>query len=94
MLARLGLDDLGLKKASTLLEITENSKNGMAFFLQSFILKSVNIERDVLPIVSQCLDGMAQNAENINETEVNFIKTSKLYSRLIFSPIFAKLKAI
>ena len=78
LLARFGLDDLGLKKASTLLEITNNSKNGM-FLLQSFILKSVNIERDVLPIVSQCLDGMAQNAENINETEVNFIKTSKLY---------------
>ena len=54
-------------------------------FLQSFILKSVNIERDVLPIVSQCLDGMAQNAENINETEVNFIKTSKLYSEIGFN---------
>jgi len=52
--------------------------------IQSFILKSVNIERDVLPIVSQCLDGMAQNAENINETEDTRLVIEKFKSG--FSP--------
>lgn len=37
---------------------------------QSFILKSVEVERNVLPIVSQCLDGMAKCAEDMDEREV------------------------
>lgn len=38
--------------------------------IQNFIMKAVQAEKEVLPIVSQCLDGMAQSAESIDEREV------------------------
>ena len=38
--------------------------------IKNFILKAVQVEKEVLPIVSQCLDGMAQCAESIDENEV------------------------
>ena len=40
--------------------------------LRSYILKAVHVEKEVLPIVSQCLDGMVASAESIDEKEVNF----------------------
>lgn len=39
--------------------------------IQNFFLKSIQSERDVLPIVSQCLDGMEKASLEINEKEVN-----------------------
>ena len=38
--------------------------------IQNFILKSVRVEQDVLPIIAQCLDGMTKCAENVDESEV------------------------
>jgi hypothetical protein len=43
-----------------------NRSNGF----QNFVLKSVMVEKEVLPIISQCLDGMEKCAEEINTTEV------------------------
>ena len=37
---------------------------------KNFILKAVNVEKEVWPIVSQCLEGMAESAEAIDEKEV------------------------
>ena len=37
---------------------------------QNFILKSCMVEKEVLPIISQCLDGMEKCAEEINASEV------------------------
>ncbi|XP_059092390.1 formin-binding protein 1-like isoform X2 [Tigriopus californicus] len=37
--------------------------------IQNFILKSVQSEKDVLPIVNQCLEGMEKCAEEIDEAE-------------------------
>ena len=42
-------------------------------YIRNFILTSVNIERDVLPIINQCLDEMAKNADNVNESEVSIL---------------------
>ena len=38
--------------------------------LQNFILKSVQTERDVMPIINQCLDGMTKCADEVDEKEV------------------------
>lgn len=35
------------------------------------MLSSVDVERKVFPIIMQCLDGMDQAANSINEKEVN-----------------------
>ena len=40
---------------------------------KNFILKAVHVEKEVLPIVSQCLDGVVSSAENIDEKEVKFL---------------------
>ena len=37
---------------------------------KNFILKAVSAEKEVLPIVSQCLDGVVSSAESIDEREV------------------------
>ena len=37
---------------------------------QNFILKSCMVEKEVLPIISQCLDGMEKCAEEIGASEV------------------------
>ena len=37
---------------------------------KNFILKAVQVEKEVLPIVSQCFDGMVLSAESIDEKEV------------------------
>lgn len=37
---------------------------------RNFILKAVHVEKEVLPIVSQCLEGMVASAESIDEKEV------------------------
>lgn len=37
--------------------------------IKNFIIKSVEVEREVLPIVSQCLDCMEKSAESIDEKE-------------------------
>ncbi|XP_063244447.1 formin-binding protein 1-like isoform X2 [Bacillus rossius redtenbacheri] len=37
--------------------------------IKNFITQSVQIERNVFPIISKCLDGIIQAAEKINETE-------------------------
>lgn len=39
---------------------------------QNFILKSCMVEKEVLPIISQCLDGMEKCAEEIDASEVSF----------------------
>jgi hypothetical protein len=38
--------------------------------IQNFIYKSVNVEKEVLPIISQCLDGMEKCADDIDSKEV------------------------
>ena len=38
--------------------------------IQNFILKSVTVEKEVLPIISRCLDGMEKCADEIDSTEV------------------------
>lgn len=38
--------------------------------IKNFILKAVHAEKEVLPIISQCLDGMVQCAESVDEKEV------------------------
>lgn len=39
--------------------------------IKNFMLSSVDVERKVFPIIMQCLDGMEQAANSINEKEVN-----------------------
>ena len=39
--------------------------------LANFILKAITAERDVLPIVGQCLDGMEKFTREIDEKEVS-----------------------
>lgn len=38
--------------------------------IKSFICSSVDIERNVFPIINKCLDGIVKAAELINEKEV------------------------
>ena len=45
--------------------------------IQNFMLKAVQSEKEVLPIISQCLDGIAKNAESINEKEVCFVNGAR-----------------
>lgn len=52
--------------------------------IKSFILKAVQVEKEVLPIVSQCLDGMAQCADAIDEKEDTKVVIEKFKSG--FSP--------
>ena len=42
--------------------------------IKNFILKSVQVEREVLPIISQCVDGMATCGDSIDEKEVDRIQ--------------------
>jgi len=51
---------------------------------KNFILKAVQAEKEVLPIVSQCLDGMAASAESIDEKEDSRVVIEKFKSG--FSP--------
>ena len=46
---------------------------------KNFILKAVQAEKEVLPIVSQCLDGMAASAESIDEKEASLFLSKKLF---------------
>jgi hypothetical protein len=38
--------------------------------LRGFVLRAAQVERDILPIVGQCLDGATRAADSINEKEV------------------------
>ena len=38
--------------------------------VKNFMLSSVDVERKVFPIITQCLNGMEQAAKSINEKEV------------------------
>lgn len=38
--------------------------------IKNFMLSSVDVERKVFPIIMQCLEGMEQAANSINEKEV------------------------
>lgn len=40
--------------------------------IKNFMLSSVDVERKVFPIIMQCLDGMEQAANSINEKEVKY----------------------
>jgi len=51
---------------------------------KNFILKAVHVEQEVLPIVSQCLEGVVSSAENIDEKEDTRIVIEKFKSG--FSP--------
>jgi hypothetical protein len=45
--------------------------------MKNFMIQSVDIERNVFPIISKCLDGIVRAAEKINEKEVrNFVYKS------------------
>jgi len=48
--------------------------------IKNFILKAVQVEKEVLPIVSQCLDEMAQCAEAIDEKEDSKVVIEKFKS--------------
>ena len=39
--------------------------------IKNFIVKSVEVEKEVVPIISQCLDCMEKSADSIDEKEVN-----------------------
>ena len=41
--------------------------------IKNFFIKSVEVEREVLPIISQCLDCMEKSAESIDEKEVRLM---------------------
>lgn len=43
--------------------------------IQNFLLKSIQSEREVLPIISQCLGGMEKAAMEINEKEVGHLES-------------------
>jgi len=47
---------------------------------KNFILKAVSAEKEVLPIVSQCLDGVVSSAESIDEREDSRIVIEKFKS--------------
>jgi len=51
---------------------------------KNFILKAVSVEKEVIPIVSQCLDGVVSSAESIDEKEDSRIVIEKFKSG--FSP--------
>jgi len=51
---------------------------------KNFILKAVHVEKEVLPIVSQCLDGVVSSAESVDEKEDTRIVIEKYKSG--FSP--------
>lgn len=38
--------------------------------IKNFMIHSVDIERNVFPIISKCLDGIVNAADQINEKEV------------------------
>jgi hypothetical protein len=38
--------------------------------IKNFMVQSVDIERNVFPIISKCLDGIVRAAEQIDEKEV------------------------
>lgn len=38
--------------------------------IKNFMIQSVDIERNVFPIISKCLDGIVRASEQINEKEV------------------------
>jgi hypothetical protein len=40
--------------------------------IKNFMIQSVDIERNVFPIISKCLDGIVRAAEQINEKEVRY----------------------
>ena len=46
--------------------------------IKNFVVKSVQVEREVIPIILQCLDGMAKCADSIDEKEVKNWIHSKL----------------
>lgn len=39
--------------------------------IKNFMLQSVDIERNVFPIINKCLDGIASAANEISEKEVS-----------------------
>jgi hypothetical protein len=49
-------------------------------WIKNFILKSVEIEREVVPIISQCLNDMEKSAESINEKEDSRLVVEKYKS--------------
>ena len=48
--------------------------------IKNFILKAVHAEKEVVPIISQCLDGMTQCGEAIDEKEDSKIVIEKFKS--------------
>ena len=46
--------------------------------IKNFFIKSVEVEREVLPIISQCLDCMEKSAESIDEKEVRLMSINFL----------------
>ena len=46
--------------------------------IKNFIIKSVEVEKEVIPIISQCLDCMEKSADSIDEKEVT-LKYHSLY---------------
>lgn len=39
--------------------------------IRNFMIQSVDVERNVFPIINQCLDGIVNAAKLINEKEVS-----------------------
>ena len=54
--------------------------------IQNYMLKAIQTEKDVLPIVSQCLDGMNKCAKEIDEKNVRILQVFWMHS---FSPKLA-----
>lgn len=46
--------------------------------IRNFMVQSANVERNVFPIINQCLDGIVKAANTINEKEVIPINPSIL----------------
>lgn len=51
--------------------------------IKNFMVHSVDVERKVFPIINQCLDGIVNAANQINEKEVSLIELLKVVLAII-----------
>lgn len=56
--------------------------------IKNFIHSSVEIERNVFPIITQCLDGILRAGDCINEKEVRLKRFNSHFNNLILGNIF------
>lgn len=52
--------------------------------IKNFMLQSVDIERNVFPIVNKCLDGIVSAANEISEKEVRVFLVYEFHMMILF----------